>query len=79
MFLEFVPENNRQFSYMESSGKERRKQHALINMLDTANDKYGHRILTLASSGVRRKTWHMRQERKSPRYTTCWAELPLVK
>jgi len=48
-------------------------------MLDKANDKYGHRILTLASSGVGRKPWHMRQERKSPRYTTCWAELPLVK
>ena len=79
MFLELVPENNRQLSFMEPSGEERRKQQALMTLLDKANDKYGHRILTLASSGVGRKPWHMRQERKSPRYTTCWAELPLVK
>ena len=38
-----------------------------MTMLDKANDKYGHRILILASSGVGRKPWHMRQERKSPR------------
>ena len=50
-----------------------------MTMLDKANDKDGNRILTLASSGVGRKPWHMRQERKSSRYTTCWAELPLVK
>jgi DNA polymerase V len=80
MFLELVPENNRQLSFMEPDGEERRKQQApLMTMLDKANDKYGHRILTLASSGVGRKPWHMRQEWKSPRYATCWAELPLVK
>ena len=37
-----------------------------MNMLDKANDKYGQRILTLASSGVGRKPWHIRQERQSP-------------
>ena len=79
MFLELVPENNRQLSFMEPSGEERRKQQALMNVLDKANDRYGRKILTLASSGVGHKPWHMRQERKSPRYTTCWAELPLVK
>jgi len=79
MFLELVPENNRQLSFLEPSGEERRKQQALMNVLDNANDRYGRKILTLASSGVGHKPWHMRQERKSPRYTTCWAELPLVK
>ena len=66
MFLELVPENNRQLSFMEPSGEERKKQQALMNMLDKANDKYGQRILTLASSGVGRKPWHIRQERQSP-------------
>ena len=80
MFLELVPDNNRQLSFqLEPSGEERRKQQALMNMLDKANDKYGQRILTPASSGVGHKPWHMRQERKSPRYTTCGAELPMVK
>jgi len=66
MFLELVPENNRQLSFMEPSGEDRRKQQALMTMLDKANDKYGHRILILASSRVVRKPWRMmRQEQKS--------------
>ena len=65
-------ENDRQDKQWAREDKQR-------DMLDKANDKYGHRVLTMASSGVGRKPWHMRQERKSPRYTTCWAELPLVK
>jgi len=24
------------------------------------------------------KEWQMRQERKSPNYTTCWEEVPVV-
>ncbi|NCC04400.1 MAG: DUF4113 domain-containing protein [Proteobacteria bacterium] len=79
MCLGLVPENERQFSFMEPSGEERRKQQSIMTLLDKANGKCGHRILTLATSGVGRKPWHMRQERKSPRYTTCWAELRLMK
>ncbi len=63
MFLELVPENSRPLFFMVPSGEDRRKQQVLMIMLDKANDKYGHRILTLASSGVGRKPWHMRQER----------------
>jgi DNA polymerase V len=50
----------------------------LMGMLDALNTRYGRRSIQLASAGVggSDRTWTMKQELKTPNYTTCWKDLP---
>ncbi|MNR51006.1 DNA polymerase V subunit UmuC [compost metagenome] len=50
---------------------------ALLQTLDQVNRHYGSGTLRLASEAVS-ADWRMRQEQRSPRWTTCWDELPVV-
>jgi DNA polymerase V len=45
--------------------------------LDQVNKRWGRSSLLLASAGVTRKSrhWEMKQERKTPGYTTDWRRL----
>ena len=54
------------------------KQKALMNTLDALNARYGRDTLYLAGQGIQ-QSWQMRRERLSPRFTTCWEEIPQVK
>jgi DNA polymerase V len=49
----------------------------LMSVLDKVNKRYGRGVLRISSQNVSDE-WGMRQERKSPAYTTSWAELPTV-
>ncbi|MGE4298078.1 MAG: Y-family DNA polymerase [Desulfovibrionaceae bacterium] len=53
------------------------RNETLMAALDRVNEKWGRATLQYAAAGLGRP-WAMRQLRKSPRYTTCWAELPRV-
>ena len=58
-----------------------RRQARLMRALDTVNDRFGRGTLTLGSAGLCQepgRRWTMRQERRTPRYTTCWDELLTV-
>jgi len=46
-----------------------------MNVLDSVNRRHGRGALRLAISSAPDRPWHMRQHRRSPRYTTCWDEL----
>lgn len=50
----------------------------LMEMIDNVNFSQRDDILKFASSGTTRN-WKMRQELRSPRYTTRWTELPQVR
>jgi len=52
---------------------ERGKQ--LKGVLDRVNAKWGRETLFVASTGTERK-WSMRQNYRSPRFTTVWGEIP---
>lgn len=54
------------------------RQDALMETLDGINAKWGRDTVQYAATGLG-KPWSMRQNHKSPRYTTCWNELPVVK
>lgn len=56
-------------------GPERKK---LMAAIDAINADYGRDTIRLAATGMRR-AWTMRASRRSPRYTTCWSELPKVR
>jgi len=49
----------------------------IMSALDEINARWGRDTLRYASSGLARE-WSMKQSRKSPAYTTSWAELPVV-
>lgn len=47
----------------------------LMQVMDAMNKKYGRGTLKLSQDGTQ-KNWAMKQERKSPSYTTDWYQLP---
>lgn len=50
----------------------------LMSALDSINDRYGKGTLRFASAGAQRevRAWEMKQERRTPAYTTDWGALP---
>ena len=67
----------------EATQTERRHE-KLMRALDAVNERYGRGTLKLGSALVEcreepaRRGWVMKQERRSPRYTTRWGELLVV-
>ena len=53
----------------------------LMTALDAVNQRFGRGALQLAGArGLgHTKSWAMRQERRTPYYTTCWADLPIAR
>lgn len=53
----------------------------LMTALDSINAKYGRGTMKMASAGLDgdRRTWSMRQERRTPAYTTCLADIPIAR
>jgi DNA polymerase V len=47
----------------------------IMRVIDAMNKRYGKGTVKLSQDGSR-QTWKMRQEHKSPAYTTDWDELP---
>ncbi len=48
----------------------------LMKTLDRINDRMGPGTLHAAATGLQRREWHMKRENRSPRYTTCWDDIP---
>jgi DNA polymerase V len=53
------------------------KSTALMTAMDSINRKMGKESIKLASEGFTRP-WKMKQENKSPSYTTKWEDLPIT-
>ncbi len=53
------------------------KQKKLMQVMDSINGLWGKNKIRIASTGFN-NSWAMRREMKSPDYTTCWAEIPVV-
>lgn len=49
----------------------------LMQALDALNQRYGRGMVKVSTQGAH-QGWQMLQERKSPNYTTCWEEMPVV-
>lgn len=53
------------------------KVSTLMNLVDRINLRHGKRSVFFASQGVS-QPWFMRQQFRSPEYTTRWADLPIA-
>ena len=49
----------------------------LMTAIDQLNIRFGRGAVKISTQGAH-KTWQMRQERKSPNYTTEWCDLPIA-
>ena len=75
ILMDIVPEHAIQQNLFFN---ENPKHFSLMKTMDKINKRLGHKKLKLAQQNIE-KTWVMRQEKLSPRYTTSWDELLEVK
>ncbi|KHK01014.1 Y-family DNA polymerase [Desulfovibrio sp. TomC] len=68
----------RQLSLLDAPAPEAARNARLMAALDAVNAKWGKDTLAPAACGIG-KLWAMRQEKRSPRYTTVWDELPVAR
>jgi DNA polymerase V len=59
--------------------RDRQREAWLMRALDSLNTDYGARTVRVGNVGGKRPAWAMRQAFRSPRYTTNWRELPVVR
>jgi DNA polymerase V len=52
------------------------RRRRLMATMDRLNSEFGRNAVKTASSGTATPVWAIRRARKSPSYTTRWAELP---
>ncbi|MDQ7834410.1 MAG: Y-family DNA polymerase [Humidesulfovibrio sp.] len=78
MLLGLTPASARQVSLLDLAPEERQRQRSLMATLDAVNRRFGRGALRYAITCAPDRPWHMRQMRRSPRYTTSWDELPRV-
>jgi DNA polymerase V len=76
MLSGIVPTESVQFTLFD--GENRQKKTDITKIVDMINMEHGAGTLVYARQGVKRD-WRTRSEKKSPRYTTNWDELPKVK
>lgn len=62
-------------------GLELEDQTALMTVMDKLNARYGRGTVQVGTSSTAKttKTWQMRQELKTPNYTTDWADIPVAR
>ena len=66
---------------LEDSTSIGRDKTRVMRAMDTLNARYGRGTVLTASAGLAgdRRVWSMRQQRRTPRYTTRWDEMPVVR
>lgn len=79
MFLDLISEKSRMRTFLDPRSAHREEHSRLMKVIDAVNSVHGRGTLFLAASGIGPKPWHMRQEHRSPRFTTSWSELPVAR
>lgn len=76
LYSSLIPANSYPYSFWDNT-KDLEKKNKLMTTLDSMRSRFGHKALFLAQEGIR-SSWESRSTKRSPRYTTCWEELPIV-
>lgn len=79
MLLELQPASVQQ-SELDLEPDEAPDPARLMDTLDGLNRRYGRGTVLLASTGLagEQRLWSMKQERRTPQYTTRWEDMPVV-
>lgn len=80
MLLDLIPDATRQgeLDLDDDAVKDRTR---VMSAMDILNDRFGKGAVHVASTGLNdhQRQWGMRQERRTPQYTTCWDEVPMAR
>lgn len=82
MLLDLAPASRVQFELdLEEDDQAPTARPRLMDALDKVNDRYGRGTLQLgtANLGAKPRNWMMKQERRTPAYTTRWEDMPVVR
>ncbi len=76
--LQAATVHQRELDLEAESGRDKTR---LMSALDAINGRYGKGTLHVGATGLDdgQREWGMRQERRTPRYTTRWDEMPVVR
>ena len=77
MPLDLSPATQAQVDLFDT--RDRTREAWLMRALDSLNADHGARTVRVGNHGGNRPAWAMRQAFRSPRYTTNWRELPVVR
>jgi DNA polymerase V len=77
MLIGLSAKGTRQRTLFEDDAQRARSER-LMSTIDRANRDYGRDTITFAAAGLAPR-WAMRANNRSPRYTTRWSELPIVR
>jgi DNA polymerase V len=75
ILLGLRPKSQRQLSLWELQAE---RSDVLMQTMDSINARFGQGTLQFAVAGLK-KPWAMRSGMRSPRYTTEWSEIPVVR
>lgn len=79
ILMNIIDEENEQLNLLEQGDQEEDlKDRCLMHLLDNINRKMGKHTVYFAAQGMIRP-WQMKAQYRSPRYTTQWNELKVVK
>lgn len=78
MLLNLVPKHSQRQASLFEPVRPAESSNKIMQTLDSLNSRYGRDTLHLASAGLAHR-WATKSERKSPRYTTNWLELPVCR
>ena len=67
-----------ELNFKDDDGPDRGR---LMATLDGLNHRYGRGTVLMASAGLAgdKRAWSVKQERKTPGYTTCWVDMPVAR
>lgn len=80
MLLELQPASVHQ-TELPLELEDERDKGRLMGALDGLNRRYGRGTVLLGSTGLQgdQRRWSMKQERRTPQYTTRWEDMPVVR
>lgn len=72
--LDFSP-----LAAQQAHSQQQAKAQRLMTALDAITHRFGHDTVVLASQLDGKRGWQMRQEQRSPHYTTCLGDVPVAR
>ena len=82
MLMELQPDTVQQIELdLQDDVQQEEGRARLMTALDGLNQRYGRGTVLMASAGLagERRAWSMKQERRTPGYTTCWEDMPVAR
>ncbi len=81
MLMDLQADSVHQSELVFDDAEEIRDRSPLMATLDGMNQRFGRGTVLMASAGLagERRAWVMKQERRTPAYTTCWNDIAIAK